>query len=130
MNSNLPIKKKVRQKQRQMENNAMQIRSYLVAARMASVYLFVLTPLILGGCKSEFNTVDYSKLPEYPSDDVKLYIEKCGSCHGAPQPSVHVEKDWPGVMNRMRFRMTSKKVVPLNKDESATILDYLQRNAK
>ena len=113
-----------------MLNNDMKNRNYLKVARLPLVCLLILTPLMLGGCNSEFDAVDYSKLPEYPSDDVKLYIEKCGSCHGAPQPSIHIKKDWPGVLNRMRFRMTSKKVVPLNQIESAKILDYLQRNAK
>ena len=70
---------------------------------------------------------------QYPASDspsALLYVKKCSQCHAAPLPTVHDASVWPGVLQRMQMNMTQKSVPPLSKDELATILDYLQANAK
>lgn len=91
------------------------------------VFLFVL----LLAC-SEQNTsapLVASDYPESESPQAKLYLEKCGSCHAAPLPAIHSEKQWFGVVQRMQFRMTNKAIKPLNDQELAIIVEYLQKHA-
>lgn len=92
--------------------------------------LYVVAGLCLCGCQLDVEPMDYRRLPEFPSAEVSLYIEKCGDCHAAPMPTTHIGKEWPGVLNRMDFRMTSQKMMALTPADSAVILRYLQRNAK
>lgn len=68
--------------------------------------------------------------PEAGSRDEQLFQDKCSRCHKAPQPSAHIARLWPGVLQRMQMRMKAKGVTVLNKNELAEILDYLQRNAR
>lgn len=68
--------------------------------------------------------------PESNSGTTKLYLEKCGSCHAAPLPSIHTEKQWFGVVQRMQLRMTNKAIKPLDKQQLRTIVEYLQKYAR
>lgn len=88
--------------------------------------------LLLTACGQDLKTitVDIKSFPEYPSQQVDLYMAKCGACHGAPLPSTRLAKIWPSILYRMQMRMVNKKVVPLSADEMSQILDYLQRNAE
>jgi cytochrome c5 len=83
----------------------------------------------LAACNTEIATADYSKYPQAGSAIANLYVQKCGECHAAPAPDIHDKKIWPGVLNRMRQRMTAKKVVPLSQQEQQMIQDYLVKNA-
>ena len=67
--------------------------------------------------------------PEANTETAKLYVEKCGSCHAAPLPTIHSKKQWFGVVQRMQFRMTNKAIKPLNEQELETIIGYLEKHA-
>lgn len=93
---------------------------------------FALLVAILVVACSEQNTATTLTVSDYPESDspeAKLYLEKCGSCHAAPLPTIHPEKQWFGVVQRMQFRMTSKAIRPLTKQELDTIVGYLQKHA-
>lgn len=81
------------------------------------------------GCSPDITPADYTKLPEFGSSTVSLYVEKCGDCHAAPMPSVHRKALWPATVHRMQMRMTSKKVVPLNPQQEKLVVDYLVKYA-
>ena len=85
---------------------------------------------LMMACNADVTPADYTKLPEFGSAAVSLYIDKCGECHAAPRPELHDKKLWPFVVNRMQERMTSKKIVPLNAQQEKIIEDYLIKYAK
>lgn len=68
--------------------------------------------------------------PESNSEQVSLYISKCGECHAAPLPTMHTDNEWPGVVQRMQFRRTSKAMLELSAQELQIIVGYLQKHAK
>ena len=80
-----------------------------------------------GQDSSPLQLTDY---PEYGSDSVKLFLSKCGACHGAPLPKVHDARQWLAVVERMQMRMTSKAMPGLTKEEMKIIVEYLQKNAR
>jgi len=98
-------------------------RSMAAFARLA----ILLSVAALLACSPDMTPADYSKLPEFGSPQVTLYVEKCSECHAAPLPTVHPKTMWSAVVDRMQLRMTSKKVVPLNKQQQQQILDYLEK---
>lgn len=83
---------------------------------------------LAAGCddSGKMSKVSY---PEPDSPGARLLLEKCGICHAPPQPSSHVAKIWPGVLQRMQMRMTSKGQSALQPQELGVLLDYLQRHA-
>lgn len=87
--------------------------------------------LSLLACTEQAPTVQLTveDYPEYDSDAARLYLTKCGDCHAAPLPSIHPASQWPGVVQRMQFRMTSKAMRELNDYERETIVGYLQKHA-
>lgn len=93
--------------------------------------LVVLLVMLQIGCSEQQagKTLSPSDYPEYNTSAAKLYLEKCGNCHAAPLPSIHSEKQWFGVVQRMQLRMTNKAIKPLNQQESAVIIDYLRKHA-
>jgi len=68
--------------------------------------------------------------PEADSEQALLYVSKCGECHAAPLTTAHTAEMWVPVIDRMQYRMISKKIFPLNEDDKAIILKYLQKHAK
>jgi hypothetical protein len=93
---------------------------------------FWVSPLIflLVACSDGASTGEAVKYPDVDTDAATLFIEKCGQCHAAPRPASHVAERWPGIMERMQMRMTSKSIQPLNQREFAIVLEYLQAHAK
>lgn len=83
----------------------------------------------LVACSGDTSTqpVEY---PEVESEAAALFIARCSSCHLAPRPDSHPARLWPGIVQRMQMRMENKAFPPLNKEELAMVLDYLQRNAR
>jgi len=88
--------------------------------------------LVLFACTSQDSTVPLTAkdYPESGSEQAVLYLTKCSECHAAPLPSIHTARQWPGVVQRMQFRMTSKAMPALSNDELANIVSYLQKHAK
>lgn len=69
-------------------------------------------------------------MPDADSPIAKSYIDRCGRCHGAPNPGVHTAMEWPPVLHRMQNRMAQKGVKPLSADEFTMLLEYLQKHAR
>lgn len=82
---------------------------------------------LLTACSEKAPTaaVDY---PEIDSEGAQLLLEYCSTCHAPPSPSVHTAAHWPGVLERMQMRMSSKAQMVLKPQEFAVLLDYLQRH--
>ena len=93
--------------------------------------LIVLLAILQIACSEQkaSKTLSPSDYPESNSSGAKLYLEKCGDCHAAPLPSIHSEKQWFGVVQRMQLRMTNKAIKPLNQQELAIVIDYLRKHA-
>ena len=96
------------------------------------VWLIVFLGLTLVACTDQNTSVPLtaSDYPESGSEQAQLYLAKCGECHAAPLPKIHTVLQWPGVVQRMQFRMTSKAMPALNKYEMDTIVSYLQKHAR
>ena len=98
--------------------------------------LIILLSLLMAGglfaCSQDQKSIplQLTDYPEYDSEPAKLYISKCSGCHAAPLPSIHSVRHWPGVLQRMQMRMKNKAVQPLNPNELAIVLDYLQQHAR
>jgi mono/diheme cytochrome c family protein len=63
-------------------------------------------------------------LPEAPGR--LLFAQKCGSCHGLPDPSQHSPDDWVAVVRRMNGRMQDLLGRTLSQDELQRIVLYLE----
>lgn len=100
--------------------------------KLVTIWLLVSPIFLLVACTDQSKTVSLtaSDYPESGSEQAVLYLTKCGECHAAPLPKIHAAEEWPGVVQRMQFRMTSKAMPALNKQDIASIVDYLQRHAK
>lgn len=92
--------------------------------------LLVISGLIACSQEQQSNPLMEADYPEYESEPAKLYISKCSGCHAAPLPKIHTVRQWPGVVQRMQMRMKNKAVQPLNSNELAIVLDYLQKHAR
>jgi len=90
--------------------------------------LFLVLLILLTSCNREPG--EKLVYPEPDSTQAQLYLLKCGECHAAPLPTAHIAITWVRVIERMQYRMISKKIAPLNDDEKASILEYLQKYAK
>jgi len=95
-----------------------------IKAMLASLVLALLV-----SCSSEHQQVSLS-YPDADSDPAILYISKCGECHAAPLTTAHTASMWVSVVDRMQFRMISKKIFPLNEQDKTSILQYLKTHAK
>ena len=94
--------------------------------------ILVLAISILGACSKGNNAegMKATDYPDYESAAAQLYIARCSECHAAPLPKIHIARHWPGVVQRMEMRMQNKAIQPPNKQETAMILEYLQKHAR
>lgn len=92
--------------------------------------LLAITGLVACSQGQESTPLKMTDYPEYESEPAKLYVSKCSGCHAAPLPSIHAARHWLGVLQRMQMRMKNKAVQPLNSNEMAVVLDYLQKHAQ
>ena len=99
-----------------------------LASQQRYVVLLGILCLAASGC-SDPQSPTLQSYPEAGSAAAILFISRCGECHAAPQPTSHDAKIWPGVVQRMQMRRRAMSKTPLNQQELATILDYLQRHA-
>jgi cytochrome c5 len=63
-------------------------------------------------------------LPEAPGR--LLFAQKCGACHGLPDPGQHSPEDWVAVVRRMNGRMQDLLGQALSQDELQRIVLYLE----
>ena len=59
-------------------------------------------------------------------EEADFYRVKCSACHVTPSPSAHTAAEWPEVVGRMRANAALQDVRPLNDEENARIVAYLQ----
>jgi hypothetical protein len=69
-------------------------------------------------------TVTEGLLPDAPGR--LLFVQKCGSCHGLPDPRQHAPDDWVAVVRRMNGRMENLLRKVLSQDEMQRIVLYLE----
>ena len=93
------------------------------------VALCMIGLLCLFGCARGAAPVVSVALPEPDSAGAKLEKALCSQCHGAPQPSAHVAKEWPNVLTRMNDHRVMLAMKAISDEERAVILDYLQKHA-
>jgi len=63
-------------------------------------------------------------LPDAPGR--LLFAQKCGACHGLPDPRQHAPDDWVSVVRRMNGRMDKLLGTVLSQDEMQRIVLYLE----
>jgi diheme cytochrome c len=78
--------------------------------------------VLLASCQS-------ARLPGEGSDAAQLYINRCGQCHPAYNPSQMTAAMWATQVDLMQERMKQTGLAPLTPAERKTILDYLTSNA-
>ena len=91
-------------------------------ARFVSIAIALAATLALAGCARR-------PLPEAGTAAEKLYAQRCGTCHRAYQPSALTSAMWQIQVEAMQLKMSTVGIAPLNPDEKAVILGYLQHNA-
>jgi cytochrome c5 len=69
-------------------------------------------------------TVTEALLPDAPGR--LLFAQKCGACHGLPDPGQHAPDDWVAVVRRMNGRMETLLGRVLSQDEMQRIVLYLE----
>ena len=69
-------------------------------------------------------TVTEALLPDAPGR--LLFAQKCGACHGLPDPAQHAPDDWVAVVRRMNGRMETLLGKVLSQDEMQRIVLYLE----
>ncbi|MFN2645050.1 MAG: cytochrome c [Burkholderiales bacterium] len=87
-------------------------------------------------------TFDPADLPEGDSDGAKLAVRYCVQCHNLPNPAMHDEAKWPGIVERMVQRMEGRGnlgrvmsdmmagVHAPPADEQRALVAYLRRHAQ
>ncbi|HVA84006.1 MAG TPA: hypothetical protein VNF28_03830 [Candidatus Binataceae bacterium] len=78
--------------------------------------------VLLASCQS-------AKLPDEGSDAARLYLNRCGKCHQAYNPSQMTAAMWAVQVDLMQERMKQTGLAPLTPAERKTILEYLSSNA-
>lgn len=63
-------------------------------------------------------------LPDAPGR--LLFAQKCGTCHGLPDPRQHAPDDWVSVVRRMNGRMQDLLGTVLSQDEMQRVVLYLE----
>src|SRR5919107_1358142 len=53
-------------------------------------------------------TFALEQLPERQSRGAKLVVAYCVQCHNLPNPAMHHDAKWPGIVQRMVLRMEGK----------------------
>lgn len=69
-------------------------------------------------------------LPDASSPVAQWMAERCGKCHGAPNPALHPANEWPNVVFRMQKHMAQKGQPALTAEEYRALLEYLQKYAR
>ena len=93
--------------------------AYQVAVPTAAERVVILDYML-----SNALTVTADLLPDAPGR--LLFAQKCGACHGLPDPSQHAPDDWVSVVRRMNGRMEHLLGTVLSQDEMQRIVLYLE----
>jgi cytochrome c5 len=93
------------------------IRAPLLAERVAMLEYLAQNGLRVSG----------TTLP--PGAGREVFSEGCSQCHALPDPRQHSAQDWPSVFQRMERNMARMKVAPFTREQTTSILLYLQNVA-
>lgn len=66
------------------------------------------------------------RLPDSDSEEAKLYLDKCSTCHGLFGPTHHTPQKWVASVDLMDGYMANQ----MTADEKGKILRYLQKSSK
>lgn len=58
-----------------------------------------------------------------------LFEQRCAICHQLPEPEMLNHRQWAKVIKTMQTRMQQADITPLNEDEIAAIMKYLELQA-
>lgn len=64
------------------------------------------------------------------SADYRVLVQRCAGCHAIPDPRLHGEAEWSGVVTRMRIYTDSAGLLPLTPEQRAAVLRILRRHAR
>lgn len=70
-----------------------------------------------------------ARLPEPESAGAELYATRCGGCHRLYAPGVLTADMWAVTVARMQGVLARHGLRPLDAEERATLLAYLQRHS-
>jgi mono/diheme cytochrome c family protein len=70
-----------------------------------------------------------ANLPEPESAGARLYTDRCGGCHRLYLPGSLKYDMWKYQVERMQGELRRRGIPPLTAEESATLLDYLERHS-
>lgn len=74
--------------------------------------------------------IDPSKLPDRDSPGAQAFERTCSQCHALPDPKQHTAGEWPATVTRMTQNMRNMdKPVP-DAATLASIVTYLEKNAR
>lgn len=62
-------------------------------------------------------------------EEAEFFRIRCSTCHVTPSPKAHTAAEWPEVVGRMRANAALQDVRPLDDEETARIVTYLQGRA-
>ena len=70
-----------------------------------------------------------ARLPDPESAGAKLYAARCNGCHRLYAPGVMTAEMWKMTVARMQGELARRGVPPLDAQEQATLLEYLDRHS-
>lgn len=70
-----------------------------------------------------------ARLPDPESPGAKLYADRCRGCHRLYAPSLMTAAMWKITVSRMQGELARRGLPPLDANEQATVLDYLDRHS-
>jgi cytochrome c5 len=77
--------------------------------------------------------VEPENLPEPDGRGARLLVRYCWQCHNLPSPAMHSAAEWPGIADRMFYRIDRMSgmmgIESPSQDDRAAILEYLKTNA-
>jgi cytochrome c5 len=77
--------------------------------------------------------VEPEDLPDPDSRGAKLLVRYCSQCHNLPSPAMHAAAEWPGIAERMFYRMDRMSgmmgVESPSPEDRTAIVDYLEAHA-
>ena len=84
----------------------------------------VIATLVFGACAS------LTGIPNRDSPDGRVYVSRCQSCHGLPDPRLRTVADWNRVLPDMERRIHERGLVPITAFEREAIMRYLNQYAR
>ncbi len=58
------------------------------------------------------------------------FAHRCGTCHAAPDPSMHTRPEWRVLMSRMAGHMGEAGLIPLDSTDYRLIGDFLESHSR